>query len=126
SAVDAHFHRSETLFSLHWKGIVLHKQNRLVEAEEVYLQAYRERKAIGEYSEDTLWSLHSLGECYALQGKYEKGEEALRKAYEERKKKCGLNSSETTMSVQWLGFELYAIAKYAEAEAAFMASYQGR
>jgi tetratricopeptide (TPR) repeat protein len=107
----------DTLVSMHYVGVVLWRQGKNKEAEEIHRQVRELReKLLGPEHPDTLESIHYIALGLSGQGLYKAAEEIERQVLKLRKKVLGPEHPNTLLTMDNLASTLWSQGEYKAAE----------
>ncbi|ETS73709.1 hypothetical protein PFICI_14655 [Pestalotiopsis fici W106-1] len=110
-------HHLDMLISVDLLAIVLEKQGKYEEAEQLHQQALNGReKALGKDHPDTLRSASNLALVFEEQGKHEEAEQMNRAVLDSREKAIGKEHPDTLISASNLAWVLIDQGKHEEAD----------
>ena len=113
-------------WALHSLGILFSDQNKLAEAEKMYIRALQGyEKALGPKHISTLQTVNNLGLLYADQGKLAEAEKMYIRALQGRKKALGPKHTSTLQTINNLGLLYANQGKLVEAEEMYTRALQG-
>ncbi|KAH8645433.1 hypothetical protein BX600DRAFT_490824 [Xylariales sp. PMI_506] len=109
------------------QGVLYRSQNKLQEAEEMYLRALRGyEKVWGPDHTSTLNTVNNLGDLYRHQGKLQEAEELYLRAFRGKEKAYGPDHTSTLDTVNNLGILYTYQSKLQEAEEMYLRALRGK